>query len=178
MYIHWTKTSHQASSGCLKEVRKKQWKIIKLSPQKVAVVILYYMCGLLWDTLTTGLLLGKMWCFSHLWEVVEHGGSTAIKFLWIGGSIPDIFIKMTLYTSSNVDFVLNSFEIVMVIKRWIMIVLDCTLVCRGMLPGHISPFAKSMASKVLLRITHSLHTLAKRNKTFLLVCIYFGVNCD
>ena len=43
MYIHWTKTSHQASSGCLKEVRKKQWKIIKLSPQKVAVVILYYM---------------------------------------------------------------------------------------------------------------------------------------
>ena len=67
--------------------------------------------------LTTGLLLGKMWCFSHLWEVVEHGGSTAIKFLWIGGSIPDIFIKITLYTSSNVDFVLNSFEIVMVIKR-------------------------------------------------------------
>ena len=59
-----------------------------------------------------------------------------------------------------------------------MIVLDCTLVCRGMLPGHISPFAKSIASKVLLRITHSLHTLAKRNKTFLLVCIYFGVNCD
>lgn len=65
--------------------------------------------------LTIGLLLGKMWCFSHLWEVV--GGSTAIKFLWIGGSIPDIFIKITLYTSSNVDFVLNSFEIVMVIKR-------------------------------------------------------------
>lgn len=40
--------------------------------------------------LTIGLLLGKMWCFSHLWAVVEHGGSTAIKFLWIGGSIPDI----------------------------------------------------------------------------------------
>ena len=67
--------------------------------------------------LTIGLLLGKMWCFSHLWGVVAHGGSTAIKFLWIGESIPDIFIKITLYTSSNVDFVLNSFEIVMVIKR-------------------------------------------------------------
>jgi len=39
-----------------------------------------------------------------------------IKFLWIGGSIPDIIIKITLYTSSNVDFALNSFEIVMVIK--------------------------------------------------------------
>lgn len=98
------------------------------------------------------------------------GGSRTWRFnyvqiLWIGGSIPDIFIKITLYTSSNVDFVLNNFEIVMVIKRSIMIVLDCTLVCRGILPGHISPFAKSMASKVLLRITHSFHTLAKRNKT-------------
>ena len=67
--------------------------------------------------LTIGRLPGKMWCFSHLWEVVAHGGTTAIKFLWIRGSIPDIFIKITLYTGSNVDFVLNSFEIVMVIKR-------------------------------------------------------------
>ena len=33
----------ESQKPCLKEVRKKQWKIIKLSPQKVPVVILYYM---------------------------------------------------------------------------------------------------------------------------------------
>ena len=33
------------------------------------------------------------------------------------GEVSQTFIKITLYTSSNVDFVLNNFEIVMVIKR-------------------------------------------------------------
>lgn len=102
-----------------------------------------------------------------------------IKFLWIGGSIPDIFIKITLYTFKfKCRFCIKQFWDSDGYKK---VNHDSFGLYLGLswyvAWTHITICQKHGFKSVVEDNPLSPHT-GQKKKTFLLVCIYFGVNCD